>query len=85
MKDQEHYLIHSGHLYLLFTCLQHISDAASVHGILLYPTNGTAVDETYMLSLPQGIRAVLLLSGYTLDLNQPWSNIYQQLLALVGA
>lgn len=77
--------IRSGHLYQLFTYVQHSLNDAPVHGILLYPANGTEVDETYMISiLPEMGGSSNTIRIYSLDLNQPWVNIHQQLLSLVG-
>jgi 5-methylcytosine-specific restriction enzyme subunit McrC len=78
--------IRSGHLYQLFAYLQHSLDDAPVHGILLYPTNGAAVDETYTFSLlPKMGGSSTNIRIYSLDLNQPWVHIHHQLLTLVGA
>ncbi len=70
----------SGHLYQLATYLRHahqVCGAASVEGILLYPTVGRALDEVYRFGLHRTrVR--------TLDLAQPWPGIHADLVGLLG-
>jgi 5-methylcytosine-specific restriction enzyme subunit McrC len=64
----------SEHLYQLAAYLQNLEPGAE--GILLYPTAGVAVDQSYML---HGHRVRVT----TLDLNRPWPEIASTLLSLL--
>ena len=68
------------HLYQLYAYLRTQEDRGATHraaeGILLYPTAGTALDETYEV---QGHRMRIT----TLDLARPWAAIEDDLSALV--
>ncbi|MCC7174327.1 MAG: hypothetical protein IT159_03950 [Bryobacterales bacterium] len=64
----------SGHLYQLAAYLQNLE--TNSEGILLYPTAGVAVDQSYML---HGHRVRMT----TLDLDRPWPKIAASLMALV--
>ena len=62
----------SEHLYQLAAYLQNLEPGAE--GILLYPTAGVAVDQSYTL---HGHRVRVT----TLDLNRPWPEIASTLLS----
>jgi 5-methylcytosine-specific restriction enzyme subunit McrC len=66
----------SEHLYQLSAYLQNLESGAE--GILLYPTAGVAVDQSYLL---HGHRVRVT----TLDLNRPWLQVASSLLALLDA
>jgi 5-methylcytosine-specific restriction enzyme subunit McrC len=69
------------HLYQLSAYLRNIESNGEVdrraEGILLYPTAGRPLKQTYWL---QGHR----INIRTLDLNQPWSRIEEQMFSLLG-
>jgi 5-methylcytosine-specific restriction enzyme subunit McrC len=70
----------SAHLYQLSTYLTNqaiISGWESAEGILLYPTNGIHIDSRFTLHGRHPIRIV------TLDLNQPWKKIHDDLLEIL--
>lgn len=76
---QKHYFkgkFRSEHLYQLVAYLRNLEPRSE--GILLYPTAGVSVDQTYML---HGHRVRVT----TLDLNRPWLEIASSLLALLDA
>lgn len=76
--------IRSTHLYQLFTYLNHSSDVYLTRGILIYPTNGVKVDETYSISIQVGTEIQQsTIRIFTLDLNQKWKDIYDQMLGLM--
>jgi 5-methylcytosine-specific restriction enzyme subunit McrC len=72
--------LRSAHLYQLCAYLRNIEyngEADSVaEGILLYPTAGHSLDQSYQL---HGHRVSLR----TLDLSQPWTGIEEQMLSLI--
>jgi 5-methylcytosine-specific restriction enzyme subunit McrC len=80
----EHYgtkRAHSGNLYQLLAYLR--AEAASVkdvkpEGILIYPVGDSEVDQTYVID---GYRVRL----YTLNLNQNWQKIEEDLLDLLDS
>jgi 5-methylcytosine-specific restriction enzyme subunit McrC len=65
----------SGHLYQLLAYLRNLGGDAE--GILLYPTAGITVDQTFFL---QGHRVRVR----TVDLDRNWPEIAASLLALIG-
>lgn len=70
--------IRSGHLYQLFAYLQHTARRhpdRDVHGGLIYPQSG----ETRHLRYRIGAHNVAI---WTIDLDQPWQRIHNDLLAL---
>lgn len=76
--------IRSTHLYQLFTYLNHSSDIYLTRGILIYPTNGVKVDEIYNISIQVGIEIQQsTIRIFTLDLNQKWQDIYNQMFVLL--
>ena len=67
----------SGHLYQMAAYLHHAPAALGpAEGVLLYPTVGRRLDETYRLGDHQ-------LRVRTLDLGQPWLSIHAALLGLL--
>lgn len=70
--------LRSGHLYQLFAYLRNlpIPPDTTLNGLLLYPEAQDRVDQTYTVS---GHR----LRVYTINLNQHWSLIRQDLLRLI--
>lgn len=75
---QQHYFkgkFRSEHLYQLSAYLENLEPAAE--GILLYPTAGVAVDQSYVLHNHK-VRVA------TLDLDRPWPQIAASLKALVN-
>jgi 5-methylcytosine-specific restriction enzyme subunit McrC len=74
--------LRSSHLYQLFAYLTNLSLDRShpgnrtCSGILLYPTVNIQMDETYQLANHR-------LRIYTLNLNQPWQGIREDLLSLL--
>ena len=72
--------LRSSHLYQLCAYLRNLGGNAvpgrNADGILLYPTAGVAFDQSYRL---QGHRVRVK----TLDLNQPWTGIDKEMLALL--
>jgi 5-methylcytosine-specific restriction enzyme subunit McrC len=73
--------LRSGHLYQLFAYLRNLENRAApdsdAEGILLYPTAGVKIDQSYLLQNHH-------LRIKTIDLNQPWSQIEGEMLALVS-
>ena len=75
--------LRSSHLYQLFAYITNLSldishpGNASCSGILLYPTVDNHIDEIYQLA-NHTIRI------YTLNLNQPWQGIREDLLGLIA-
>jgi 5-methylcytosine-specific restriction enzyme subunit McrC len=77
--------IRSGHLYQLFTYLNHSSDIYFTRGILVYPTNGFTVDETYTVPIQIGSQVQeSTIRIFTLDLNQSWQGIYDRMFELLN-
>lgn len=80
---QEHHgarKAHSGNLYQMLAYLRAESGSARKvrpEGILIYPAGDSEVDESYLID---GYRVRL----YTLNLNQNWKEIEQDLLALLA-
>lgn len=71
--------MHSGHLYQLLAYLQNQAQVTGwelVEGMLLYPTVGGSLDLRYTL-LGKSVRVA------TLDLDQRWDAIHEQLLGLL--
>jgi 5-methylcytosine-specific restriction enzyme subunit McrC len=72
--------LRSGHLYQLCAYLRNLEQQAEpdrrAEGILLYPTAGIALDQSYIL---HGHRVRVK----TLDLNQPWPGIERDMLTLL--
>ncbi len=76
--------IRSAHLYQLFTYLNHSSDVYLTRGILVYPTNGLKVDEIYTVPIQIGLEIqTSTIRLFTLDLNEKWSKIHDQMLGLL--
>lgn len=76
---QEYYgkaSFHSHNMYQLFTYLMHQEDDIKVRGILIYPFNGTEVNETYRWSERISVEI------YTVNLEDPWQRIYEKLRTL---
>jgi 5-methylcytosine-specific restriction enzyme subunit McrC len=75
--------LRSSHLYQLFAYLTNLSfdrshpGNSTCSGMLLYPTVDTHIDEIYQLA-NHTIRI------YTLNLNQPWQGIREDLLGLIA-
>jgi 5-methylcytosine-specific restriction enzyme subunit McrC len=67
--------LRSEHLYQLMAYLRNLGGGAE--GILLYPTAGVAMDQSYLL---QGHRVRVV----TLDLNRGWSQIAESMLDLIN-
>ncbi|MFY3791375.1 5-methylcytosine restriction system specificity protein McrC [Ureibacillus sp. MALMAid1270] len=73
---QEYYgkaSFHSHNMYQLFTYLMHQENDVQVRGILIYPFNGTEVNETYRWSERVSVEI------YTLNLEESWHRIYEKL------
>ena len=73
--------LRSAHLYQLCAYLRNLAQGGSepdrhIEGILLYPTAGIALDQSYLL---HGHRVRIK----TLDLNQPWTSIEDEMLGLL--
>ena len=71
----------SGHLYQLYAYLTNqatVGGWESVEGILLYPTNGYHLDSRFTLRGRHPVRIV------TLDLNQSWEKIHEDLLEILS-
>ncbi|MDQ0972415.1 5-methylcytosine-specific restriction enzyme subunit McrC [Neobacillus niacini] len=76
--------IRSSHLYQLYSYLNHSHDTISTRGILVYPTNGTSIDETYSLPIQVGNKIIdTTIRIYTINLNQDWGKIREQMLGLL--
>ncbi|MBH0157313.1 hypothetical protein IHV10_13115 [Fictibacillus sp. 5RED26] len=76
--------IRSTHLYQLFAYLNHSPENYVVQGIILYPTNGDQLDELYIVPTQVGHEIKdTNIRIYTIDLNQRWSKIHEQLLVLL--
>jgi 5-methylcytosine-specific restriction enzyme subunit McrC len=73
--------LRSSHLYQLCTYLRNVERNGEAdrpaEGILLYPNAGKSLDQWYRL---HGYRVRVR----TLDLNQPWTGIEEQMLSLIG-
>ncbi len=74
--------LRSSHLYQLIAYLRNVENNGepdrAAEGILLYPTAGKSLDHSFRL---HGHRV----SVRTLDLNQPWTGIEEQMLSLIRA
>jgi 5-methylcytosine-specific restriction enzyme subunit McrC len=76
--------IHSAHLYQISAYLRNAAESLreqnkpNPEGILLYPTVNDSLKEVYQLN---GHRLQLV----TLNLNQPWQGIHEELLNIMGA
>jgi 5-methylcytosine-specific restriction enzyme subunit McrC len=68
---------HSHNMYQLFTYLMHQKRELELRGILIYPTNGTVIDEKYRWS------ENIWMEVMTVDLNDSWKEIHKSLIALV--
>lgn len=76
--------IRSGHFYQLYAYLSHSHDTIITRGILVYPTNGTKVDETYTLPIRVGNKVdITTIRIFTIDLNQDWGKIEKQMFDLI--
>ncbi|MFN5621318.1 MAG: 5-methylcytosine restriction system specificity protein McrC [Flavobacteriales bacterium] len=81
-KQEGNMHFRSAHLYQLYAYLSNLSldpshpGNAHCSGILLYPTAGITIDEQYELANHS-------LRIYTLNLNQPWQQIQDDLLGLL--
>ncbi|SEP82207.1 5-methylcytosine-specific restriction enzyme subunit McrC [Devosia sp. YR412] len=73
--------VHSGNLYQLFSYLKNAGaqdeTLQQAEGLLLYPCNGTTLNERFEV---HGQYVTVA----TVDLNQPWQKIREQLLALIS-
>lgn len=79
LPHYENEKLHSKHLYQLFTYLQNLSvkPNQTLEGILLYPVVNKVLNLEYTLS---GKKVRIC----TINLNQPWANIKQDLLQLIS-
>jgi 5-methylcytosine-specific restriction enzyme subunit McrC len=68
---------HSHNMYQLFTYLMHQKKELQLRGILIYPTNGTDVDEKYQWSENVWMEVM------TVDLDGSWKEIYERLIRVV--
>lgn len=76
--------IRSGHLYQLYAYLSHSHDTIITRGIIVYPTNGTKIDETYTLPIRVGNQVyVTTVRIFTINLNQDWGEIECQMFNLL--
>lgn len=74
---QEYYgkaSFHSHNMYQLFTYLMHQEEDVQVRGILIYPFNGTEVNESYSWS------EKISLEVLTVNLDESWASIYEKLI-----
>ena len=73
--------IRSTHLYQLFAYLKNLEKKGGINrdceGILIYPVVEETLDESYMI---QGHKVMIK----TINLNQNWRNIHNDLLGLIG-
>lgn len=69
---------HSNNMYQLFTYLMHQEQEKDVRGILIYPFNGTDVDESYLWN------ERVTLEIMTVNLNDSWKDIYEKLASVVN-
>ena len=73
--------LRSSHLYQLCAYLRNLESNGEAdrvaEGILLYPAAGNALNQAYRLHGHQ-------VSVRTLDLNQPWTGIEDQMLSMIG-
>ena len=69
---------HSHNMYQLFTYLMHQNPEQEVRGILIYPFNGSDVDETYLWD--ERVKMEIL----TVNLNDSWKAIYERLVSVVS-
>ncbi len=67
----------SNHMYQLFTYLMHQPQEMDLRGILIYPLNGTGVNEKYKWNERMTVEIM------SLDLDGTWQEIYQKLHCLV--
>ena len=63
-------------MYQLFTYLMHQSDDIDVQGVLIYPYNGTNVDETYQWNERVTMKVM------TVNLDESWEKIYERLISV---
>ncbi|HFJ9429009.1 hypothetical protein LKL95_03310 [Bacillus cereus] len=76
--------IRSSHLYQLYAYLSHSHDTIITRGILVYPTNGYNVDETYTLPIRVGNHVnTTTIRIFTVDLSQEWEKIECQMFDLL--
>ena len=79
-QHHDRWTVRSGHLYQLFTYLRNLAArgqaAAEIDGLLLYPQASRVLDLTYHIH-GHCIRV------RTIDLKQPWTQIHNDLLALL--
>ncbi len=66
----------SHNMYQLFTYLMHQSDDIEVQGVLIYPYNGTNVDETYQWNERVTMKVM------TVNLDESWEKIYERLISV---
>jgi len=63
-------------MYQLFTYLMHQKEDLDVRGILIYPYNGTEVNEFYRWS------DRITIEMLTVNLEDSWADIYQKLIGV---
>ena len=63
-------------MYQLFTYLMHQNDDIEVQGVLIYPYNGTNVDETYQWNERVTMKVM------TVNLDESWEKIYERLISV---
>lgn len=68
----------SDNMYQLFTYLMHQEQELNLRGILIYPFNGSAVDEKYLWNERMTMEVM------TLDLDGAWKDIYQKLKQVIS-
>jgi len=68
---------HSHNMYQLFTYLMHQEMHLNLRGILIYPFNGSTVDERYVWNERMSMEVMAL------DLNGSWKDIYQKLIRVL--
>jgi 5-methylcytosine-specific restriction enzyme subunit McrC len=68
---------HSHNMYQLFTYLMHQKKELQLRGILIYPMNGTDVDEKYQWSENVWMEVM------TVDLDGSWKEIYGRLIRVI--
>lgn len=68
---------HSHNLYQMFTYLMHQRKDLTLRGILIYPYNGTEVDEKFMWDDRMTVEVL------TLNLEDSWGDIYKKLMSVL--
>ncbi|WP_268258257.1 5-methylcytosine restriction system specificity protein McrC [Bacillus massiliigorillae] len=68
---------HSHNMYQLFTYMMHQAEDQDIRGILIYPYNGTTINEIYRWNKRTTMEVM------TLNLDDTWADIYENLMKVV--